>query len=179
MTPTSDTSHIARPTTGERADLLATLAARRQFLLHTVHGLSDEQAVQRPTASELTLGGIIKHVTAVEANWANFMVDGPVDEEISLEERMVRHAANFRVEPGETLAGLLDAYEQVAGRTDHLVATLPDLDASHPLPKAPWFEPGARWTVRRTALHIATETAHHAGHADIIRETIDGQKTMG
>jgi hypothetical protein len=59
------------------------------------------------------------------------------------------------------------------------VATLPDLDASHPLPQAPWFEPGAHWSARRTLLHILAETSQHAGHADILREAIDGQKTMG
>ena len=54
-----------------------------------------------------------------------------------------------------------------------------DLDQDHPLPKAPWNEPGARWTARRTLLHILAETSQHAGHADIIREALDGQKTMG
>ena len=54
-----------------------------------------------------------------------------------------------------------------------------DLDADYPLPEAPWFEPGARWSVRRVVLHVIAETSQHAGHADIIRETLDGQKTMG
>ncbi len=58
------------------------------------------------------------------------------------------------------------------------MATL-DLDVAHPLPKAPWFEPGATWSVRRVILHILAETSQHAGHADILRESIDGQKTMG
>jgi hypothetical protein len=56
---------------------------------------------------------------------------------------------------------------------------LPSLDDSHPLPEAPWFEPGARWSARRVILHILAETAQHAGHADIIRESLDGAKTMG
>jgi hypothetical protein len=67
----------------------------------------------------------------------------------------------------------------VARETDELVATLPDLDASHPLPEAPWFEPGARWSVRHVVLHVIAETAQHAGHAGIIRESLDGAKTMG
>lgn len=79
----------------------------------------------------------------------------------------------------DTLAGLLDTYQQVAQRTDELVASLPDLDASQPLPPAPWFEPGARWSARRVLLHLIAETAQHAGHADIIRESLDGAKTMG
>ena len=44
---------------------------------------------------------------------------------------------------------------------------------------APWFEVGARWSARRALLHIIAETAQHAGHADMLREAIDGSKTMG
>ena len=86
--------------------------------------------------------------------------------------------SRFDMAPGDTLADVLETYDQVARRTDELVATL-DLDADHALPQAPWFEPGARWSVRRVVLHIIAETSQHAGHADIIRETLDGQKTMG
>ena len=67
----------------------------------------------------------------------------------------------------------------MAKHTDELVATLPDLDASHPLPVAPWNPPNARQSTRRTLLHIAQETAQHAGHADIIRESLDGATSMG
>ncbi len=92
---------------------------------------------------------------------------------------MEAHAESFRMLEGETLAGLLERYEQVARRTDDLVASLPSLDASQPLPEAPWFKPGARWSARRVFLHLIAETAQHAGHADIIRESLDGAKTMG
>ncbi len=81
--------------------------------------------------------------------------------------------------PGETLAGVLADYAEVARRTEDLVASLPDLDAAWPLPKAPWFESDARWTARRVLLHIIAETAQHAGHADILRESLDGAKSMG
>jgi hypothetical protein len=79
----------------------------------------------------------------------------------------------------ETLAGLLDDYAACAAQTTEVVRGLADLDAATPLPEAPWFEPGATWTARRVLLHLLAETAQHAGHADIIRETLDGQKTMG
>jgi hypothetical protein len=55
----------------------------------------------------------------------------------------------------------------------------PGRAARHPLPEAPWFAPGERWSARRVLLHIMAETAHHAGHADIIRESLDGAKSMG
>jgi hypothetical protein len=60
-----------------------------------------------------------------------------------------------------------------------LVESLPDLDLSHPLPPAAVVRAGCDALGRRVFLHIVAETAQHAGHADIIRETIDGQKTMG
>jgi hypothetical protein len=165
--------------TGERADLLETLAKHRYFLRFTVRDITDEQAAKRTTVSVLCLGGLIKHVAATERAWTNFIVDGPSAlgpwDEASITDR----SAEFDMLEGETLAGVLADYEQVARRTDELVASLPDLDASQPLPEAPWFEPGARWSARRALLHIIAETAQHAGHADIIRESLDGAKTMG
>jgi hypothetical protein len=118
-------------------------------------------------------------VTEVEGRWARFMVEGPGALLAADEAGFSAHAAGFVVGDGETLAGLLAAYQDVGRRTDELVRTLPDLDATHPLPEAPWFEPGGRWSVRTTALHIVAETAQHAGHADIIRESLDGAKSMG
>ena len=164
--------------TGERADLLESLAKHRYFLRYTVRDLTDDQARQRTTVSELSLGGLIKHVTITEHQWARFIADGP--SAISWENADAgAWSDGFRMLAGETLASLLDAYAQVARRTGELVATLPDLDAAHPLPEAPWFEPGAHWSARRVLLHVIAETAQHAGHADIIRESLDGAKSMG
>ncbi len=163
--------------TGERADLLETLAQHRFFLRHTVRDLTDEQARLRTTVSTLCLGGLIKHVTAVERQWIEFIVNGP--SAMDWQQRSAQDwSAEFDMLPGDTLAGLLAAYEQVSRRTDDLVASLPDLDSSHPLPEAPWFEPGKRWSARRVLLHMIAETAQHAGHADIIRESLDGARTM-
>ncbi len=166
----------------ERADLLEVLARHRHLLRFTTRGLSDEQAGQRTTVSELTLGGLIKHVALAERNWANFIVDGPSamnDFSAMTEEDFAAWGGQFRLLPGETLEGALAAYAEVARRTDDLVRTLPDLNAAQPLPNAPWFPPGARWTARRAFMHIVAETAQHAGHADIIRESLDGAKSMG
>ncbi|MDH6133720.1 hypothetical protein P3T37_003118 [Kitasatospora sp. MAA4] len=172
----------AADATGERADLLAMLATRRHFLRFTVRDLTDEQAGLRTTASELCLGGLIKHVSAVEGRWADFIVQGPSamgDFAAMTEADFAQRADQFRMLPDDTLAGVLADYAEVARRTDELVATLPDLSLSHPLPNAPWFEPGARWSARRVLMHIIAETAQHAGHADIIRESLDGAKSMG
>jgi uncharacterized damage-inducible protein DinB len=166
----------------EHADLLSALARHREFLRMTVRDLTDEQATARTTASELCLGGLIKHVTAGERMWTTFILEGPSalgDFTSMTEADWARRAAEFQVLAGETLPGLLAGYAEVARRTEEIVAALPDLNVSRPLPRAPWFEPGARWSARRALLHIIAETAQHAGHADIIRESLDGAKTMG
>ena len=165
-------------TTAERSDLLETLDKHRGFLRQTVRGLTDDQAGLLPTASQLCLGGIVKHVTLMEERWVDFILEGPSAIGPANEAAYREHLASFEMEDA-SLAGLLSCYEDVARRTDEVVASLPSLDASHPLPEAPWFEPGARWSARRVLLHLIAETAQHAGHADIIRETIDGSKTMG
>ncbi|GAA1580565.1 DinB family protein [Kribbella hippodromi] len=164
---------------GERADILEFLGKHRHFLRHTAQGLTDEQASTRSTVSELTVGGLIKHVTATELHWADFAQGkgGNAPTEYT-PEVIAAWQDQFRLVEGETLADVLAEYEKVAAATDELVRTL-DLDASFELPSAPWQPPGVFWTVRRIFFHIAAETAQHSGHADIIREAIDGQKTMG
>ena len=178
LDPQADPQPETSPST-ERQDLLESLRRHRFFLTVTARGLTDEQAGLRSTTSELCIGGIVKHVTVCERNWVDFILGGA--------EGMRRGnndwdpeewAAGLRMLPGDTLEQVLAAYAEVARRTDEVVATV-DLDASHPLPPAPWFEPGAHRSARRVFLHIIAETAQHAGHADILRETIDGQKSMG
>ncbi len=170
--------------TTERADLLETLTAHRAFLRHAAAGLTDDQARQRPTVSELSIGGLIKHVASVESGWADFMAGTPsamnadIDWEHPDPAVLAEYRNGFVLLADETLDGVLAEYERVAARTDELVATL-DLDTRYALPAAPWFPPGASRSVRRVITHIIAETAQHAGHADILRETIDGQKTMG
>ncbi len=165
-------------TTSERDDLLESLTTHRGFLIHTVQGLTDDQARLRPTVSELTLGGLVKHVSLIEKGWVDFIVDGPATMAMT-EGSYTQHTDGFILREDQTLAGVLADYEKIAQRTDELVRTLPDLGASQPLPEAPWFTPGARRSARRVFVHIVAETAQHAGHADILREAVDGQKTMG
>src|SRR5882672_4655365 len=117
------------PNDSERADLLEALGTHRHFLRFTVRDLTDEQARQRTTASELTLGGLIKHVAATEQGWVDFILDGPSamsDFSAMTDEDVARWTDGFRLLPDETLAGILADYEKVAQRTDELVASLPD-----------------------------------------------------
>jgi hypothetical protein len=178
----------------ERSELLAALATARSALTNTTRGLSDEQAGERPTVSELCLGGLIKHVASMEEEWMRFVLDGPSAMRYDLPDGVtwadlaagtarefpqwaIDHQNDFRMLPGETLAGVIERYEQVATRSEQIIAAVPDLAVTHPLPEAPWNEPGAVRSVRRVLTHLIAETAQHAGHADILREILDGQKS--
>ncbi len=181
-------TNTEQPVSRERADILESLRRHRGFLRFTVQGITDEQARKQTTVSELTLGGLIKHVATTEKTWADFITEGaapsPDVDWASIDwsnppPEVAAWNDGHRMLETETLAGLLAAYDEIAARTDELVRTLPDLNAAQALPEAPWFEPGSEWSARRTFLHIVAETAQHAGHADIIRESLDGQKTMG
>lgn len=162
----------------ERTDLISTLDKHRGFVRHTAQGLTDAQAARTTTVSTLCIGGIIKHVTAVERLWTQFIVDGQAAFEAAFS-GPTSYEDGFRMLPGDTLGGLLADYEEVANATDKLIGDLPSLEVSHPLPERPWFEPGASWSARRVLLHILAELSQHAGHADIIRESLDGARTMG
>ncbi|HEX9504782.1 MAG TPA: DinB family protein [Acidimicrobiia bacterium] len=162
----------------ERDELLRTLAERREFLRTTIAGMSTEQAGRQSTVSALCLGGLVKHVADTESAWIAFIEGGAaaIDAEAATQGD---RDDSFRLLPGETVDGVLDRYRAVAERTEAVVRALVDLDESHPLPDAPWFPPATSWSARRVVLHLIGETAQHAGHADIIREAIDGAKTMG
>lgn len=84
----------------------------------------------------------------------------------------------FEVTEAETLEVLRARMAQVVARTEEILREV-DLDAEQALPEVPWFRPGASWSVRRVVLHMLAEISQHAAHADIIREAIDGQRSMG
>jgi uncharacterized damage-inducible protein DinB len=160
--------------TGERAEVLQMLAAQREVLLITVRGLDDAQAAARTTVSDLTLGGIVKHLAQGHRAWTQIMSGQPGTPDGFWD------TSQYYLADGDTLAGLLEAYAAGARATEEAVAALPSLDVMVPLPEAPWA-PGVvdRWSARRILLHLLRETAQHAGHADIIRQSLDGAITTG
>ncbi|MFG2139091.1 DinB family protein [Streptomyces sp. NPDC048650] len=162
---------IAEAHGDERGALLAFLEAQRGGLRRALLGLTDEQAAARPSASELTLGGLVKHVAEVEQGW--------VERAQELPQSVARDQGNwhlsFRIADGETPAGVLAYWDEVARRTEKFIRDVPSLDDTFPLPEAPWFPPQARQSMRWLVLHLIEETARHAGHADILRESLDGR----
>ena len=160
------------PSGGERAELLQALAEQRDMLLIAVRGLDDAQAAARTTVSALSLGGIIRHLAQGNRAWAQIVAGrGETPEGFwDMEQYQMRQT--------DTLAALLEEYAAAARALEDAVVALPDLDRPVPLPDAPWA-PGVVnwWSPRRILYRLLRETAQHAGHADIIRESLDGAST--
>ncbi|GAA2810234.1 DinB family protein [Crossiella cryophila] len=155
---------MVREVADERDALLAFLAEQRAALRRSVLNLTEQTATSRPLVSELTLAGLVKHVAGVERNWLD-IVRG-----VHIGDRGPVHALG----PGETVAQALAELAEVAARTEDQVREL-DLDQpvdvglqGHPLVA------GKVRTVRWVLLHLITELARHAGHADLLRESLDG-----
>ncbi|TNC23133.1 DinB family protein [Amycolatopsis alkalitolerans] len=167
-----------RPVRDEREGLLAFLAHQRYVLRLAAHGLTDEQARLAPSRSTLTIGGLLKHVARTERGWLGTVLQRkPVG---TVEERASAYAADFEFTEEDTLPAVLAEYEQVAGETEEIIAGIPDLGRPVPVPKGvPWFPDDVdAWSVRWVLLHLIQETARHAGHADIVREHIDGAQAF-
>lgn len=157
------------PVPDERQGLLSFLAQQRAAVRNAAYGLTEDQARMTPTGSSLSVGGLVKHVAEAETGW----IDRILGTDQADATDYARYLAGFHLQPGETLAGILHLYQEAGARTDVVVAQIDDLDTDVPLAKGvPWFPESA--SVRWVLLHLIAETARHAGHADIIRETVDG-----
>ncbi|MEF9905455.1 DinB family protein [Streptomyces sp. P9-A2] len=164
-------THVPAETQGdERGALLAFIEEQRGGIRRSVLGLTDEQAASRPTASELSLAGLLKHVAEIEQVWiARAKGEPPA---------VHRDESNwhecFRLVGDETVESWLAYYEKVATETESFIRAVPSLDDTFLLAKTSW-NPKEEWlSMRWLCLHLIREIARHAGHADIIRESLDG-----
>jgi uncharacterized damage-inducible protein DinB len=158
------------PIADEREGLIGYLRQMRLVMRLTAYGLTDDQARQAAVAStSLTVGGLVKHVAAVESSWVDMILQQSSQDPEAYED-------NFRMRDDETLAEVLAGYDAVAERTEAVLAGIADLGQAVPVPQGvPWFPQDIdAWSVRWVLLHLIQETARHAGHADIVREAVDG-----
>jgi uncharacterized damage-inducible protein DinB len=155
----------------ERDALLSYVEAQRAAVRRAVGGLTREQLTARPTVSELTLGGLVKHLAEMESNWTRVILAGR-------EPLVMRDQSNwgdsFRLVEGEQIEDVLKLWDQVAAETAEIIGALPDLEVTVPLPDRPWFPKDAARSARWILLHLIEEIARHAGHADFLREATDG-----
>ncbi|MCD2466100.1 MULTISPECIES: DinB family protein [unclassified Streptomyces] len=155
----------------ERGALLNFVEAQRAAIRRSLLGLTEEQAASRPSASELSLSGLLKHVAEVELNWLRLAQQQPNERQRSQE----TWDEGFRLVGGETIPEIVEFWAGVAKETEEYIRSVPSLDDTFPLPRAPWFPEDGRVSVRWMLLHLVQEAGRHAGHADVIRESLDGK----
>jgi hypothetical protein len=154
-------------------DLLVGYLDQQRATLHlTAYGLTDAQARTAAAApSPLSVGGLVKHVALVERNWVDVVLrrERAADADADYTDSFVMHA-------DETLAGLLADANATGEETARVIRGIGDLDRPVPVPRGvPWYPQDLdAWSVRWVLLHLVAETARHAGHADIVRESLDG-----
>lgn len=166
------------PVADERAGLKEYIAAQQHAFHAIAYGLTDEQARSTPTVSALSIGGLIKHVTACQQSWMQRVASAP---ELAprdgrpLAQQQAEHQDQFVMREDETLAGILAGFDDCNAETLQLIETA-DLGTAVPVPQdVPWFPKDVpAWSVRWVLFHVIEELARHAGQADIIRESIDG-----
>lgn len=154
----------------EQHGLLAYLAQARYALKLTAYGLTDAQLRATPSAGELSVGGLIKHCASTEAGWM---------EQVRGERQELDFAAyanSFRLAEDESIDDVFARYDEIAAQTEKTVTELDHLGHAVPVDHSvPWNSKDlSHWTLRWILLHLIEETARHTGHADIVRESIDG-----
>ncbi len=157
--------YTSPPKTGnERDTLIGFLNAQRALPLWKLDGLDEDQARRPMVESGTSLLGLIKHLAWVELWWFASYVGG---EDVDFPWSEEDPDADWRIEPDETIASITRLYIDAVGRADTVIAAAADLEVVGTKGSEPR---SLRWVLT----HMIDETARHAGHADILRELIDG-----
>lgn len=157
--------------TSQTADLQRYLQIAREALLWKLDGLS-EYDIRRPLVPTGTnLLGLVKHVASVEAGYLGDTFGRPFGEPLPWIDEDAELNADMWATPEESRADIVGLYHRVWANSDATIEALP-LDA---LGQVPWWPDDRREvTLHRILIHVIAETNRHAGHADIVRELIDG-----
>jgi hypothetical protein len=151
----------------EREALTGFLDRQRDALVSKVAGVSDADARRTPTVSPLSLLGILKHSALWERRWFQVIVAGRSFPGEWPEVQSEDNIDDFSLGNEDTVADWLTYYQEQVAQSREIVARL-DLDA--PCAQAENSDINLRWVLA----HMIEEVARHAGHADIIRESLDG-----
>ena len=160
---------VSRTPKSEYGALENVLDAQRIGLIRKVEGVSDDLARQAPTASSLSLLGLIKHAVTWEQRWFQVIMAGRQLPDRWPEVMPEPHDAELFISNSDTVMQWIAIYREHI-ETSNAIAAAMDLDA--PCARPDLIECNLRYVL----LHMITETARHAGHADIIRETLDGSR---
>jgi uncharacterized damage-inducible protein DinB len=159
------------PRGSERALLCQYLDYQRETMLGKVDGLSGEQLGRAHPPSALTLGGLLYHLALVEESWLEVRFAGrPERETWTGVDWDADPDWEFRTATGLEAEEVLERYRDACDRSRQVVSATPSLDAL----SAQTLNDGNRFSLRWVLLHLIEETARHAGHADLLREALDG-----
>jgi uncharacterized damage-inducible protein DinB len=158
--PADDNHHAPRVVGGEIETSLAFLGYLRDGVGRKLDGLSEEQVRTVLVPSGTNLLGLVKHLTQVEAYWIQRRFAG---REIA----RVDDGDGFALAARDTIGSVRRAYQEAARLTDEIATSAAD-------PQRPMALGSHGLTLRWALAHVAEETARHAGHADILRELLDG-----
>ena len=143
----------------EVSELVAALDAERAGVLNKLAGLSDQDARRSTVKSGTNLAGLVQHLTFVESMWFEEIVAGG---------KARRGLRSMTVDPSVPVRKLRAEYRVACQASNEIVAAVGDAEA-------PVIRNGKRHNLRWVIVGVIQETARHAGHADIIREQIDGK----
>ena len=152
----------------ERAALCQFLDYQREALIDKLQGLTDEQARMTATASSLSLLSLIKHSAIWERRWFQIIVAGRSFPDEWPEVQSEQADPTFHLTDVDTIETVVADYREQIAASQEILGSF-DLDAPCAWPEM------ANQNLRWVALHMIEETARHAGHADILRELIDGE----
>jgi hypothetical protein len=154
-----------------KSDLQRYLQVGREALLWKLEGVSEYDARRPLTPTGTNLLGLVKHVASVESEYLGLVFGRPFPEDLPWSAAGVEIDADMWALPDEGRAEIVDLYRRVWVHGDATIAALP-LDAEG---SVPWWPADRRaTTLHRVLVHLTTETHRHAGHADIVRELVDG-----
>jgi len=155
----------------DKAMLHQYLRENRDSLLAKLDGLSEYDARRPLTATGTNVAGLVKHVASVQLDYFGEVFDRPHGRALPWFADDAEPNADLWVPADESLGSVRELHAFSAAHADATIAALP-LDARG---RVPWWGPdSADVTLHRILVHMVAETARHAGHADIVRETIDG-----
>jgi uncharacterized damage-inducible protein DinB len=160
------------PVTDETDAIAAFLAQQQDAFRVLLFGLTPAQAAAAPSASSLSIGGLVRHATSVQRSWLASAEAAPDEPEPT--DGVDDYLDAFRFDEDGSLDELVAAFDEVSAAVLDAVRRV-DLDTPVPVPDAPWFPHDVdAWSVRWVWWHLMEELARHAGHGDIVRETLDG-----
>jgi uncharacterized damage-inducible protein DinB len=145
--------------TPEIAQLVAVLDGLRAGVLKKLAGLSEEDARRSTVDSGTNLAGLLQHLTFAESLWFEEVVAGG---------KVTRGVRSMLVDPAVSLRTLRSEYRAACARSNEIITAIGDAEA-------PVTRNGKQLNLRSVLVGFIEETARHAGHADIIREQVDGK----